>query len=71
MIRKFPNNSLIEIVRIQRPLSQATASNRPNVFTFTLPLSEGRMCGAWEPSNEMMSFLPPSHDTIKFLLVFS
>jgi hypothetical protein len=42
-----------------RPLSQATASNHSNVFTFTLLLSEGRAGEAWEPSNKTMLFLPP------------
>jgi hypothetical protein len=43
-----------------RPLSQATASNHPNVLTFTLPSSEGQAGEAWEPSDVMMPFLLPA-----------
>jgi hypothetical protein len=38
-------------------MSQATASNHSNVFTSTLPLSEGREGEAWEPSDKTMLFL--------------
>jgi hypothetical protein len=41
-------------------LSQAATSNHPNVFTFILPLSEGRVGEAREPSNKPM-FSPPPH----------
>jgi hypothetical protein len=34
------------------PLSQATAYNHHNVFTFTLPLSEGRAGGPGNPLSE-------------------
>jgi hypothetical protein len=40
-----------------RALAQATFYNRHNVFTFTLPLSEGREGETWEPSNNMVLFL--------------
>jgi hypothetical protein len=43
-----------------RPLSQASASNHSNVFTFTLPLTEGRAGEATEPSNKMSLFLSAS-----------
>lgn len=33
------------------------ASYQPNVFNFILPLSQGRIAQAWEPSNIVMS--PP------------
>jgi hypothetical protein len=41
-------------IEIPRPLSQITTYNRSNVFTFTLPLSEGQASEAWEPSNKIM-----------------
>jgi hypothetical protein len=50
---------LVQKPKIPRPLSQATASNRPNVFTFTPPLSKGRAGEASELSNKIMLFLPP------------
>jgi hypothetical protein len=56
----------IQKTKIPRALSQATASDRHNVFTFTRPLSEGRAGEAWEPSDKMMlspanhSLLPPT-----------
>jgi hypothetical protein len=40
-----------------RPLSQTTAYTRSNVFTFTLPLSEGRAAEAWETSNKITFFV--------------
>jgi hypothetical protein len=38
----FPNytSALIQKIKIPLPLSQATVSDHPNVFSFTLPLSE-------------------------------
>jgi hypothetical protein len=48
-------------------MSQATASNHPKAFTFTLLLSEGRAGEAWEPSIKRCSFFLP---TIKFLSLF-
>jgi hypothetical protein len=61
---KFYINSEI---KIPRPLSQATASNHANIFTFTLPLSEGRTGEAWEPSNKGCSFsLPAIKSTFDF-----
>jgi hypothetical protein len=36
------------------PISQATAYNHQNAFTFILPLSEGREGEAWESSKKMM-----------------
>jgi hypothetical protein len=38
-------------------LPEATTSKLPNVFTFTLLLSDGRAGKAWEPSNKMMLFI--------------
>jgi hypothetical protein len=35
-----------------------------NVFTFTLFLREGRMGVAWEPSNKMLLFLPPTENSV-------
>jgi hypothetical protein len=49
---------LIKKSKIPRPLSQAAVSNHFNVFTFTLPLSEGRTSEAWEPPNKTIPFLP-------------
>jgi hypothetical protein len=48
------NWPLIQESKIPRPLSQATASSRPNVFTFTLPLLQGRTGEEWKPSDKMM-----------------
>jgi hypothetical protein len=39
--------------------SQATPFNHPNIFTFTLQLSEGLASKAWEPLNKMILFFPP------------
>jgi hypothetical protein len=47
------------IHKIKIPLSQASAPYHPNSFTLILPLSEGRVDEAWEPSNKIMFFLPP------------
>jgi hypothetical protein len=41
--------------KIPRPLSQAIASNHPHIFTFTLPLTEGRAGDVREPSNKMFA----------------
>jgi hypothetical protein len=38
-------------------MTTATASNHPNVFTFTLPLSEGPEGGVWEHFNRIALFL--------------
>jgi hypothetical protein len=38
---------------------QGTTSYYSNVFTFVLPLTEGRTGLAWDPGNKMMLFLPP------------
>jgi hypothetical protein len=43
--------------------NQATISNHPNVFTFIIPLSEGRAGEAWQPNKIM---LPPSPQWIIF-----
>jgi hypothetical protein len=51
--------TLIQKIKIPRPLSQATACNESNAFTFTLPLSEGRTGEAREPSDKTMVFIPP------------
>jgi hypothetical protein len=40
------------------PLFEATISYHPNIFTLTLPLSDGQASEAWEPSNTKMFFLP-------------
>jgi hypothetical protein len=53
------NSTIIQKIKIPRSLSQASASNHSNAVTFTLPLPEGQMSGAWEPSNKIMLFLPP------------
>jgi hypothetical protein len=53
--------TLIQKMKFRRPLSQATAYNRRNVFMFTLPVSEGREGETWELSNKIILFLPP-HD---------
>jgi hypothetical protein len=57
----FPNytSTLFQKIKIPRPLSQAPASNHPNVFTSTLPLSEWRTCEVWGPSDKIILFLPP------------
>jgi hypothetical protein len=47
------NSTLTQKHKIPGPLSQATVSNHPNVFTFTLPLSEEREGESLEPSNKM------------------
>jgi hypothetical protein len=54
----FPNytSTLIQKIEIPRSLSQATDYNPHDVFTFTLPLSEGRAGEAWELSNKMKFF---------------
>jgi hypothetical protein len=39
-------------------LSQAITSYHPNVFACILPLSEGRVGKAWEPSKKVTLFLP-------------
>jgi hypothetical protein len=62
----FQNYTKFEI-KIPRPLSQATASNHPDAFTFTLLLSEGRAGEAWEPCNKRCSFSLP---IIKCLSLF-
>jgi hypothetical protein len=49
---KLLNSTLIQKIKI--PQAQ---SNYRIVFTFSLPLSEGRAGEAWEPSNKMM--IPP------------
>jgi hypothetical protein len=64
---KLCSSPLIQKIKIPRPLSQATASNHPNAFTFTLLLSEGRASEAWEPSNKRCSF---SLLTIKCVSLF-
>jgi hypothetical protein len=46
-------STIIQNIKIPRPLFQATASNHHNVFTSILTPSEGRMSEAWEPSNWM------------------
>jgi hypothetical protein len=56
---KLRNSTLPQKTKIPRPLSQATASNHHNVFMSTLPLSEGRARGAWEPYNRWLCFSPP------------
>jgi hypothetical protein len=38
---------------------RSARSHHPNVFTFTLFLSEGRAGISWEPSNKLMLFFPP------------
>jgi hypothetical protein len=53
------NSTLIQKIKIPRPLSQVSASNRSNIFTFTLISSEGRAGETWEPSNKSMLFIPP------------
>jgi hypothetical protein len=56
---KLYSSPLIEKIKIPRPLvSQATASNTQNIFSFSLLSPEGRAGEAWEPSNNMMFFLP-------------
>jgi hypothetical protein len=56
------------------PLPPANTSNQPSVLTFQLPLPEGRAGDAWDTSNKMMLFLPPSPLTslheFPFLLLF-
>jgi hypothetical protein len=51
-------------LKIPRPLSQATTSNHHNVFTFTLPLSEGRAGEAWEPRNKLTHFSSPQNQSV-------
>jgi hypothetical protein len=45
----YYSTTLIQKIKIPRPLSQATSSNHPNAFTFTLHLSQRRAGEAWEP----------------------
>jgi hypothetical protein len=57
---KLYSSTLIQEIKILRALPQATAFNRHNTFTLTLPLSERRAGEAWEhPDNMMRSFLSP------------
>jgi hypothetical protein len=49
--------TLIHKDRFPRALSQAIASNHPNVFTSTLSLLEGPASEAWEPFNKLVFFL--------------
>jgi hypothetical protein len=50
-------NSFIKSNFCAWSLSQATACNDSNAFTFTLPLPEGRSGDAWKSSNKKMIFL--------------
>jgi hypothetical protein len=50
----------IQDLIILRPLSQATASNRPIVFISTVTLPDGRADEAWEPSHKTMPFSLPT-----------
>jgi hypothetical protein len=43
-------STLTQKLKTPRALSQATASNRHKIFTFTLPLSEGGAGGSPPPS---------------------
>jgi hypothetical protein len=43
--------------KIKNPLSQVATTHHPNVFTFFLSLSRGRVGIAWAPSNNMMLIL--------------
>jgi hypothetical protein len=55
----FPNSILLQRTGTPRLLSQASASNLPNVFTSRPPSLEGREGEAWEPSNNMALFPTP------------
>jgi hypothetical protein len=57
-------STLIQKIKILRPLPQATVSNHPNVFTFTLTISEGRVAEASEPSDNTP---PPPYRRIRCL----
>jgi hypothetical protein len=63
--------SIKQEFKIPRPLSEAIASNHSNVFTFALPLSEGQMGEAWEPSNKMMQFLNFSQNKFSRFSLFT
>jgi hypothetical protein len=65
----FPNYTwaLIQTIKTSRPLSRATASNHPNVFTSTLPLLDGRTGEVWEASDKMWLF---SHYSSLYLLFY-
>jgi hypothetical protein len=70
---KFIISTLIEKIIIPRPLSQATTYNDPNIFTFTLPLSEGQASEAWEHYDEnydetMLFFFPHKKVPLTFPL---
>jgi hypothetical protein len=58
------NLTLIQKTKIPRSLSQVTAYNHHNVFTFIPLLLEGRTGGAWEPCNKMMLFLQPHNKVV-------
>jgi hypothetical protein len=62
--------TLIQKTKIPRALSQATASNRPNVFSFTRPLLEGREGEASEPSVTTMPPLPKDKLSYTYLMTF-
>jgi hypothetical protein len=51
-------------------MSQATACNNHNDFTFILVLTEGREGEVWELSNKMMPFLPPHKKSLSLSLYF-
>jgi hypothetical protein len=49
-------------IKISQSPSQAFSTYHPNVFSFTLSLSEGRPGTAWKPSNNKIFFLPPARN---------
>jgi hypothetical protein len=57
------NSTLIKKIKVPQLFSQATTSSHPNIFTFTLSLSEGRAGEAEETSrqNDALS-LPFPHN---------
>jgi hypothetical protein len=56
LFRTINSSILIQQIKIPLPMSQATVSNHRNVI-FELSLS-GLASEAWEPSNNMLLFLP-------------
>jgi hypothetical protein len=53
MAAKLYSSPLTQKTKIRRPLSQATAPNHSNVFTFVMLLSEGQAGKAWDLSKNV------------------
>jgi hypothetical protein len=66
----FRCTSDIKETQMPRALSQASAPNDPNVFTFTLSLSRGQTGGAWEPSRKRFFFSPRAKVSLTSTMIF-